>query len=550
MQINSFNVKHHLKNALYGVFLLLISASCIKDEAEFSDFGFSADPEWGVPLARLSLSAERVIDQFDEDGFIFTGEDGMVRIIYADTLDPISADDYLDFPNQFFSESFQLDTEELSILISEGTVNISEVRIFSFVSEQGDRLDSLRFNDGFFRLVVESSGSFPVSGTVYVTDPEGEEVLYEVDFSDSSLPIYTEQEQSLNNALFEFINDEEIENGLRLGYELNFAYDENGSNSDLLVELEWIDFGIQSVGGYIAPRTFDLEESGIDVNMFDDIGETVVRIEDPRINFYFENGFGLGMGLNINELVGVNAEGDVLTVPGANINNVIQLSPAPAPNEIAISQFTIDNNLMTPTITDFLSFAPNFVSGDFSMTVNPDASESVFITSGSNLLSAYEVDIPVYGSIADFSLVDTAEIGLSDIIADAEETTEVAGVDIRLMVNNGLPLDASLQIVFVDSLFLPVDSLFEAQTTIVGSAPVELGVPEGSPNYGRAIGFTHTILDIPIARERLLSLESVRHIIVRVVGFTTGNGDHPIRLFAEDRIDTYVGAKLKLKIDE
>lgn len=535
---------------ILAAFILAAFTSCIKDEAEFSDFAFSASPEWGIPLARLSLSAERVIDHFDKDGLVFTGEDGMVRIIYADTLQPINADDYLNLPDQSFGTGFQLETGELSTLISEGSVSISQLRTFSFESSEGDRLDSLRFNDGVFRLVVQSSGSFPVSGSVHVLAPDSEEVLYQVDFTDSTLPVYVEQEQSLSNTLLEFVNDGNTENGLRIGYDLNFTYDDNGSNTELEILLEWIDFGIESAGGFIAPRTFDLEDSGIDITMFDNIGHTEVRIEDPRINFYFENGFGLGVALNIHELFGMNAEGESLTVPGANISLIPQLMPAPEAGQLAVSQFTIDNSLMTPSITDFLAFAPNFVTGDFSLTVNPDANESVFISSGASLLAAYEVDIPVYGSLANFSLVDTAAIGLTDIVADAEEVGEVTGVDLRLVVNNGLPLDALLQIVFVDSLYQPVDSLFEGQTTVFGSAPLELSVPEGSPNYGRAIGFTNTILEFPISKERLLALDPVRYIIVRVKGHTTSNGEHPIRLFAQDRFDTYVGAKIKLQVDE
>ncbi|MCA1752520.1 MAG: hypothetical protein LC670_12185, partial [Flavobacteriales bacterium] len=123
-------------------------------------------------------------------------------------------------------------------------------------------------------------------------------------------------------------------------------------------------------------------------------------------------------------------------------------------------------------------------------------------------------------------------------------------VEVRIIVDNGLPIVAGLQMVFTDSLYQPVDSLFEDVTNVFESAPLELTVPENHPDYGRAIGSTRTVLKIPVERDRVEALEDVTHIVFRVVGHTSSNGAHPIRLFVEDSFNVRVAARVKLDINE
>lgn len=543
-------------NRKKGVFVLTLAlcclclSSCIKEEPEIKDVRYSAEAEWGVPLAQVFLSAERVIDNFDEEGLISTGEDGLISIIYSDTLAPVNANDFMVLPDQSFEAAIALGDAEFAQLNASGSLSISETRTYEYPTPEGDRLDSVRFDSGVFNLRVESGLNVEVSGTLSVLDGVTQEALYIYEFQDAQPPVLINESSSLENVLLTFGNNGSGENVLIAQYDLELVYNGDGGNAHVEIDFEMSDLKVRSVGGYIAPRTIDLDDEGLFISMFDDLRGAQIRVEDPRINFFFDNGFGLGARLEIENITGVNAGGESLNVPGSDITELPVIQAAASPGKSVITELRINNDLMTPSVTDFLAFYPNYVTGQFALNINPENDASSFLSRDAQLRLSYEAEIPVYGSISDFNISDTAAINLDDVLDGVDDVEEIAEVEVRIIVDNGLPIVAGLQMVFTDSLYQPVDSLFEDFTDVFESAPLELTVPDHHPNYGRAIGSTRTVLKIPVARHRVEALEDVTHIVFRVVGHTSSNGAHPIRLFAENSFNVRVAARVKLDINE
>jgi len=524
--------------------------SCIKDEPEIKDVNFSASPEWGVALAQVSLSAERVIDNFDEEGMLLTGEDGLISVIYSDTLDPVDVNDFLVLPDQSFDTDIPLGIAEFEELTAEGSLTINETRTFQYPTQEGDRLDSVRFESGEFHLRVVSGLNVQVSGTLSILDPATQTPRYSYSFQDAQPPVLIDETGAMENVLLTFGNQMGSENSFVVEYDLELTYNGEGANGGIGINFDFIDLTIRAVGGYIAPRTIALEDEGLFVTMFNDLSGAQVRIEDPRINFFFDNGFGLGSQIRIGGISGTNTSGEVLTVLGENIAELPIIQPAPVPGESVITEVMIDNDLMTPSVTDFLAFYPNFVTGQFALEINPDDDQSSFLSRDAQLRLSYEAEIPVYGSISDFSISDTTAIDLTDVLEETDEAEEIKELEVRVIIDNGLPVTAGLQMLFTDSLFQPVDSLFSNFTNIFESAPLELTVPDIHPDYGRAIGTTRNTVVIPVERERVEALDEVTHIVFRVTGHTTSNGEHPIRLFAQDFFNVHVAARVKLEINE
>ncbi len=542
--VRSFNIPIIL--AIAGA----ISMSCVKDQGEINRVNFSTESQWGIPLVGLRLSANDAIAHFDNEGLVNTDPNGQVRLVYADTLEPLRADDFLSFPNQQFSASLQLTDEQFDDLQIQGTYAFSDVRTFGFDSPEGDRIDSIRFSEGMFRLFLGADPGMPLSGSVSILDPYTDVVMYSMDFGDQNPPVIVDLSAPLDGALLRFQNDVSTSNGIKIAYTLNFTYSASAINSVYQVDVQLLDFGLRSLGGYIVPRTFDLDFQELNLSLFDNTRGTQIRVEDPRINLNVLNGLGMGAALHIDRLFGSNKDGGFIEVPGSSIQQLSPLAPAPVPGGQTLTAYAINNGMMVPTVTDFLAVQPNRVGGDFSLTINPQNAPSVFISRDSGIDMSYEVEIPIFGSIANFSLVDTTAIGLGNLIDEVEGTAELSRLDLRIFINNGLPLDAALQLVFTDSLYNPIDSLFSTNLgQVLHSAPVNLGVGDQHPDYGRAVGISPTLLEFGIPRERALGLRDVSRLIVRVVGHTAGNGSHPIRIFESDAIDMNVAAKITLRID-
>lgn len=519
--------------------------SCVKEEIEVKDFNYGIQPEFGVPIANVTILAASLIENFDDEGLVSVGDNGSISLIYRDTLDPLSAGELLDIEHQEYNDTINLSSIEFNELIDLGSVTVQGVESYEFESNEGDRLDSITFETGLLGLNIATDGSFPISGYFKIINADNTEAIT-LNFSDGVPPISIEDQVSFEDLRILFTNNASTSNGLTIEYEITLTSEGSGSSAPIYFDVFITDFSMKNAGGYIAPRIIDLDNETISIALFDDPSTTGVILEDPRINLNFENEFGLGLGLEIYELIGTNVNNETLTVSGSNISQLSPISAAPQNGEVAYSTLTIDNDLMTPTVTDFLSFGPNNLMADLGLSINPEDSQNAFVTNENELRINFELEVPVYGSISDFELIDTAALDLGDLITDVEDISEIEALDVRLIIDNGFPFDAGVQIVFTDFVFNQIDVLFENPDLIYASAPVNLSVSPDDPEYGRAVGKTRTITDISIPKSKILGLENATQMIITIYGNSAGNGDHPIRLFSNDAFDVKLGAKATL----
>ncbi len=536
-----------LNKTLLFVAISFLVASCIKEEIEVSDLSYGIEPEFGVPIAFARIEAERIIQNFDENGIVESGTNGSLSLVYIDTLEGLTTTDLLDLPNQQFEKEIDLSTLDQAEAIDFGALTIVEDELYSFESHEGDRLDSIRFESGSFHLSLNSSGTYPISGIVRIYSADNT-VAFSTSFQDQVPPIAIDTESEMTDVLFLLQNNSGITNGVRFEYELTFTDVPGGSAGEVDFTIEMNDFSIRHTGGYIAPRQIEFDGQNLGIHLFDQstIGE--LRIEDPRLHLHFSNGFGLGLGLQISELRGITADDDVMIIDGENISDFPTIESAAFLGDVAETDATLSNEMIIPSLTDFMAFAPKVVEADLVLSVNPDEETSVFVSNANELGLSFEAEIPIFGSIADFLLVDTTEVSIGDFIETANEAAEVESIDMRLFVDNGFPIDAGVQIVFVGPDMQPIDSLFQEPNMIFNSAPVNLGVDEHDPTYGMATGKTSTLTIVSLSQDRIPALEEATHMIIRVSGNTSGNGDYPIRLTDTDNFDVHLSAKTKLNL--
>lgn len=531
-----------MKNLISSLLLFLLVTSCVKEKIEVREIDSSISPEFGVPLAKATIFAEDVIERYDEDGLVTTDEDGILTLVYEDSLESISADRYLSLENQSIDDVYELNASELSDLINFGSLSVEQDEIYEFDFGQ-DRLDSIRFSSGDFLFLINSDGTIPLNGEISILDPFSGETVFSLSFSDQTPPIAVSVEEDFTNLLFRLRSDSQYSNGLRVVF--NFTLTDNGGTypDEVSFDFSLNDFSIASAGGYIAPRTLSLENQVANISLFDDDFQGELWLEDPKLNLFFFNGYGIGVRPVVDRIVGENIEGDSLVVPASDINQLPVVAPAPALGEVALSEIQINNETMTPSVSDFMLLEPNQVRGEISLEINPENNQSNFISQGTSLDVNFEVELPIFGSLANFGLTDTTEINFGDVVESANDIDEVEQLDVRIFVRNALPVDAVLQIVFLDSTFNRIDSLFAEPTTVIPAAPVDLSVPVETPDYGRVIGETETRIDVSIPRERIDALEDVTNAIISVDGNTTGAPDNSIRLYPENFIEVNLAAK-------
>lgn len=527
---------------------LLAITACTKDELTIRDPKLEVSPEFGVPLAHATITTRQVIRNFDPHGEIIEEENEVLSLVYRDTLTTLRASDYLSIPNQSFSESYTLTPMDISMLGSYGEVAI-EGEEFISLDFDVDQLDSIRFSSGTLRLVINADGDLPIHGVLAIVHPQSGNELISLDVVDGEAPVYLDAIVDLTDKLFHFGTNGVGSNLMKMTYSLVISDGGNLTPSEIQFD-GWLEsLVVASAGGYIAPRDVYLDPFSARVSMFDSGFVGQVRLEDPRINVYFDNGFGLSVRPVPDEIVGTNRFDETMTIHGSAIQPFPVIAASPVPGQAAYTELAITNESMTPSVTDFMAFEPHLIEGDFHLEINPDNQPSSFVTANDGLDIRFEVEVPLYGSIANFKLTDTTTVNVKDVVETAEDFSELEELVFRLAVRNGLPLDASVQLVFLDADFQPLDSLFSGTTNVIPAAPVNLSGTVGMDDYGRVNGVTSQTLDVHMTRDRALNLDAATHIVVRVAGHTTTNGSHPIRVYPEDHISVSLAAKAKLNLD-
>jgi hypothetical protein len=539
---------HTFRISLFAIVIASTLQACVKNDVEVNELTLGANPQFGIPIAYSRISAERAIEHFDNNGLVVTDEGGALSIVYRSSETVIAVGDFLTVPNQEFTESITPSIPDMGEMSVQGSVTIQGSEIFELIMPEGDRLDSARFDSGNWRFGLQSSGNYAISGSVQLRSADNQQVLLETIIGKQQPPVNTDEETNFENLLLTFVSTPGIENGIRIAYELTLTSAGGGAAEPIQMSFALSNLVLQSAGGYIAPRDILIADKGITVSMFDNAPDYDISIEEPVLNFYVNNGFGMGVNLDIHQIRGFNKAGSQLTVTSDNIFFDAFVAPALQPGFPALTTIRLDNEAMRPTVSEFFEFKPNYISSDLTLSLNHLDEGSVFISRDADLRVSFEADVPIFGSLANFNLVDTADISLGDVVESADDLGYITALDIRLIVDNGLPLDAGVQIVFCDSLYNRIDSLFSSVQYVFNSAPVNQ-IDSSHPDYGRATGKTRTVVDIPIPRERVDNLTDVKRMIITVLGNTATNGNSPVRFFSGDEIETQLSAKITLSYD-
>ena len=534
---------------LFGMALLIL-VSCKKEELTFKELKVPLNPDVGVPLVSATIRAEKAIESLDENDLLQIGESGQISLIYSDTVRELNLSEFFDIPDQTFTETNVLSADEEEELFQNGTVTVSNSQIETFTLPEGDELDSLRIQSVGVNVRVETDGNIPFSGFVRLLNADGS-VALEQNFEGAAPPLILDVSEFYEDLFFLFSNSPENSNTFGFEYEVTYEYNNSQSfdAQPINIELELNDLAVHTIGGYLAPRSFLFDSLNVEIDEFERDFEGSFVISDPRLRVDVDNGYGLGVSLNILDVEAQNKEGQPFTIEGDNITQLPVVQPAPSLGQSTVTSVMIDNSRSNPTITQLISFEPTVIETGILADLNPQGESNVFASILNDLDITFQVEVPIFGSVSDFLLEDTANTDLGDFIEEVNRNDELQSLQFNYFVDNGLPLDLGCQIIFTDSLFNRIDSLFLDETYLIESAPVDYAVPPHSPEYGRAVGKTPTLLEILIERDRIPPLEEVTFIIFRVFGNTTDNGAEPIRIFSQDELDFDFSVKASLKIE-
>jgi hypothetical protein len=197
-------------------------------------------------------------------------------------------------------------------------------------------------------------------------------------------------------------------------------------------------------------------------------------------------------------------------------------------------------------IKDFLQINPKYIFYSVQADVNPLGltDPTFFVLDTSKFSVEVEVELPLYGTANVVSLGDTIPFVLD---LNDPSGSDLVVTEAIFMVNtyNDFPVDVEMQLLFMDSSQVVIDSLFSN-----GLSFILRGAAVGPAPALRTSTPTHTVTEVFVDRARLDNLGRARAMIVRGRLTTNNGGFDLVKVYQDYEIEVKLGIKAKLQIGE
>lgn len=495
-----------------------------------------ADPvinyDIALPLTETRLTIDNLIDL--KDGGLFVPDDSsLLHIVYAmesttvDIVKKIS----LESTAAFGFSSGQVPYT----CIKDTVISIPfSQQIFIDMSEVDAKLKAVYLSSADMRMATRNSFLFPMDLRMEfnnITDQNGQKLVYSTQILEESSCDTTVQFQDIK---------------INLGVETKPYIDVSGTATVYVKRIE----------GDTTLRLASLYSSNTFQNMqFKRAEGTLFRTEYTLRGQMSIAGLGLERMRNIKfdeatlmadmKLVGISAplrmaHSDV-RIHNAGEPAILPLYPENY--DVAYPDINAEplekESQVGMAIVDVLIDRPNSISYDLDAVLNPDNDSSTLqaLQQNSQFSVGLTCDIPLHFAADRYSLCDTLELNLNDL----PEDTEIRYFDIKSIVKNAFPLDASFSIHFLDARHHELFTLFHEDSIQGGVVGPEPGLHVVEPVVSRF----EDVLEVS-------ELENVRSMSYIVVDATFSTTDGKTAKFyvdgeKEGYMDVKVGVRIKIK---
>ena len=533
-----------------GAILLFLLAviSCVNDEwmADKYDFTVQWEPGLEGPLVHGDLSIEDMLTRFDTSGYLLEDSTRFLYFIF-DTSESISAEDYVDIPDQDFLQVFfqsEVDIPGSALGNIGDTINFKQVKSFQWERYGEERFDSVYMKGGEIVIFVTSTIKHTGILTIYTDQiiSNGQPYRQVIEVSDPSGTFSTTVRVPLAGSSFYLDNTNPDSSYLGM----TFEFDVINSGADILaseivsITKTFQDLDFQAVFGYAG--VYDSLIIDREVIEFSALPENFVgriQLADPRLSLKVGNSFGLPFGMELLDLEARFKDGSMTPISlSPDVNPIIIDAPTIAQvGETILSETTVDSN--NSNINQIASTDLTGVQFSVNALGNPTGVLNNFILDTSHLDVTVEVVIPMHlraeglemGEIFDFEIGDGEDFGREN----------VKSFMFQLETENGLPLEVSTQVYFMDSDENELDSLFNEQNwNILPSGVID--------DDGKVIMTTYNKVEVELTDSQIDNVFIAEKIMIKILVETTDEGTRDIKFFSTNSLGFKLGARAEVSV--
>ena len=537
---------------LFILSLVFFAVSCLPDEFNPDKYDTTIQWEPGVrgPMVFGDLSIEDLLTEFDTTGTISEDSTGFLFFVY-DTSKTIFASDFFgtlleqQFIQVFFSGPGDIPGASLGNIGD--TVLFTQDRSFRFAKTRDEQADSIQLKAG--ELVIDVISTIRHTGILEIRsnniEINGQPYMQPILISDPSGSFTDQIIIDLAGNTLRLDNPDPDTTFLDMSFDFYLV----NSGADILAaevvdirqtlrNLEW-----QAFYGYTG--TYDsmiVDRQTMDIDLLEGNFEGTIMLYDPQLHLNIMNSLGVIFEVELQEVEGRFDDGSNLVINiDPNDNPFIVDAPTLAQigqsvsTEASIDRSNSNINEIGTTDLRGLQYSVHALS-------NPGGERDNFLQDTSKMTINVEAVIPMHLRIEDVVLTDTFEFDLSDDDSDFGPEN-INSMYIQLDTENGLPIDLELQVYFVDSNWVRVDSLFDSTNRNI--------LPSGVLDTdGRVIYRTVSSTLITLTQQQIQNIWDADNLIISAYVETKDNTGtiRDVKFYSEYSLYFKLGAGAQISI--
>jgi hypothetical protein len=479
---------------LYGI------TACSIPEIDLVDESENWNPDIGVPVLTLALGMEDLLDSVQSSDILDIQTDSLLVVTYK--------------------ESINIDAQANIPPIPDFPIPIGSFDQSLPNPTGGDfRLDIIDVKQGQLHYTISNPYQEPVQVDIQLEDISlgGNMLEWMITIPAAASPTDPVIQEGMMDL-----------DGYRISFQSGFKtqYTATLMTSGAPVSLH--PFALEMTGlsfsymeGYFGQFEIEIPGDSLYFGFLDSWEYGEIAFVEPEIKFSFHNTYGVPVTITSDTLAFKTFLRGDQPIQSLVLGNGLPLN-FPSPNQVGQAQTTtLTLNAGNSNIVNVASGVPYQLDYKLVAEANPDNDMNIInhLTDNPHLDIDVEVDIPLYGTAKDFTFESIYDIEL-------ESLKEVERGGVKLIAENGFPLDVFVQVYFLDEQETLIDSLYTDQVLpVVASAKVD---DTGKVNE-------------KVTTERFASLDEARFaaivnqaskVKVSTTIETPDDGSQPVRIFS------------------
>jgi hypothetical protein len=539
----------------FSILLLLsltIFQGCIKDKIDLNKSGNnSISPQFAGALVYSSLTIKDILAQTNKNGQLTTDSTGFITLVYKGNLFSLKAADVLTIPAQppvtANTTLSATDAAALNLLPQTQTLTFSDSSLIIFqTTDATQKIDKLNCKTA--TLALNLNYTIKDDAKIIVTIPGAKNSLGAV-FTQTIQVHYTGSPVTVNNSYLldgytiDMTNGNTTHNTIKILYNVIVTKTTNsissaGDGASFTETFSNVNYN--SIIGYLGQHFLSPNTDTVPITIFKNnifTNGATFNIVNPLIKVFLTNSYGLPINAHFNTFEGYSPS--TASTPSTTYTITGAPNPIPIPTVAVLGQTAVDSFKLDNSNSNIITLINNFpknVIYNVSAQSNPAGPVyNNFITDTSQFKIDLELDLPLYGSVKNFTFQDTVPYSFPD----STQLKYIKSVTVRAYIDNGFPIDVGMRIAFVDTFYNVIDELINpTYQLIMPSASVGANNMVTAPTSG-----TH---DFIIPSSIIPKLSKVKHILIGAVANTyhVGSGAN-VKIYDFYHLDVKIGVNVQ-----